>query len=137
MPLTIFHDDVIAGRLVPLLTEWGLQRLKINIAYPTRRHLPAKARCCDVRLVNIQARNLCVSRRPHKRTFPGDRFAASSGQSASRRSPKLTLHACCDSLRAASPERLRNVQGRRAVAMDGGNPPGTKGLQCKPLRNIV
>ncbi len=64
MPLTIFHDDVIAGRLVPLLTEWGLQRLKINIAYPTRRHLPAKERCCDVRVVNIQARNLCVRRRP-------------------------------------------------------------------------
>lgn len=44
-PMYIIHEDVIAGRLVPLLTEWELQRLTINIAYPTRRHLPAKVRC--------------------------------------------------------------------------------------------
>jgi DNA-binding transcriptional LysR family regulator len=44
-PMYIIHDDVVAGRLVPLLTEWELQRLTINIAYPTRRHLPAKVRC--------------------------------------------------------------------------------------------
>jgi DNA-binding transcriptional LysR family regulator len=44
-PMYIIHDDVVAGRLVPVLTEWELQRLTINIAYPTRRHLPAKVRC--------------------------------------------------------------------------------------------
>jgi len=44
-PMYIIHDDVVAGRLVLLLTEWELQRLTINIAYPTRRHLPAKVRC--------------------------------------------------------------------------------------------
>jgi DNA-binding transcriptional LysR family regulator len=44
-PLYIIHDDVVAGRLVPILQEWELQRLTINIAYPTRRHLPAKVRC--------------------------------------------------------------------------------------------
>ena len=44
-PMTIIHEDVVAGRLVPLLREWELQRLTINIAYPTRRHLPAKVRC--------------------------------------------------------------------------------------------
>ena len=44
-PMYIIHDDVIAGRLVPLLQEWELARLTINIAYPTRRHLPAKVRC--------------------------------------------------------------------------------------------
>ena len=44
-PMYIIHEDVVAGRLVPLLTDWGLQRLTINIAYPTRRHLPAKVRC--------------------------------------------------------------------------------------------
>ena len=44
-PMYIIHDDVVAGRLVPLLREWELQRLTINIAYPTRRHLPAKVRC--------------------------------------------------------------------------------------------
>ena len=44
-PLYIIHEDVVAGRLVPVLGEWELQRLTINIAYPTRRHLPAKVRC--------------------------------------------------------------------------------------------
>jgi DNA-binding transcriptional LysR family regulator len=44
-PMYIIHEDVIAGRLVPILQEWELQRLTINIAYPTRRHLPAKVRC--------------------------------------------------------------------------------------------
>jgi DNA-binding transcriptional LysR family regulator len=44
-PLYIIHDDIVAGRLVPVLQEWELQRLTINIAYPTRRHLPAKVRC--------------------------------------------------------------------------------------------
>jgi DNA-binding transcriptional LysR family regulator len=44
-PMYIIHDDVVAGRLVPILGEWELQRLTINVAYPTRRHLPAKVRC--------------------------------------------------------------------------------------------
>jgi DNA-binding transcriptional LysR family regulator len=44
-PMYIIHDDVVAGRLVPVLIEWELQRLTINIAYPTRRHRPAKVRC--------------------------------------------------------------------------------------------
>jgi DNA-binding transcriptional LysR family regulator len=41
----IVLDDVVEGRLVPLLKDWELPRLTINIAYPTRRHLPAKVRC--------------------------------------------------------------------------------------------
>ena len=44
-PMYIIHDDIVAGRLVPLLTEWELPRLTINVAYPTRRHLPVKVRC--------------------------------------------------------------------------------------------
>lgn len=44
-PMYIIHDDVVAGRLVPVLRDWELPRLTINIAYPTRRHLPAKVRC--------------------------------------------------------------------------------------------
>lgn len=43
-PMYIIHDDVVAGRLVPVLTDWELSRLTMNIAYPTRRHLPAKVR---------------------------------------------------------------------------------------------
>jgi DNA-binding transcriptional LysR family regulator len=45
LPMYIIHEDVVAGRLVPVLREWELPRLTINIAYPTRRHLPAKVRC--------------------------------------------------------------------------------------------
>ena len=44
-PMYIIHDDVLAGRLLPLLQDWELAPLTINIAYPTRRHLPAKVRC--------------------------------------------------------------------------------------------
>jgi DNA-binding transcriptional LysR family regulator len=43
-PMYIVLDDIEAGRLVPILQEWELPRLTINIAYPTRRHLPAKVR---------------------------------------------------------------------------------------------
>lgn len=44
-PTYILHDDLAAGRLVRLLGDWELQRLTINIAYPTRQHLAAKVRC--------------------------------------------------------------------------------------------
>lgn len=43
-PLYIVHDDIVAGRLVPVLTDWDLPRLTINLAYPSRRHQPAKIR---------------------------------------------------------------------------------------------
>jgi DNA-binding transcriptional LysR family regulator len=44
-PRYIIHDDIVAGRLVPVLTEWDLPRLTINLAYQSRQHLPAKVRC--------------------------------------------------------------------------------------------
>ncbi len=56
-PMYILHEDVVAGRLVPVLTEWELPRLVINIAYPTRRHLPAKVRCFVDFLVEQFERN--------------------------------------------------------------------------------
>ena len=56
-PMYIIHDDVVAGRLVPILQEWELARLTINIAYPTRRHLPAKVRCFVDYLVEQFAAN--------------------------------------------------------------------------------
>jgi DNA-binding transcriptional LysR family regulator len=43
-PNYIVYDDVVAGKLIPVLNEWDLPRLTINIAYPGRKHLPAKAR---------------------------------------------------------------------------------------------
>ena len=56
-PMYIVHEDVVAGRLVPVLQEWELARLVINVAYPTRRHLPAKVRCFVDFLVEVFQRN--------------------------------------------------------------------------------
>jgi hypothetical protein len=41
---------LVACRLVPVSQEWELQRLTINIAYPTRHHRPAKVRCLRTEL---------------------------------------------------------------------------------------
>jgi len=43
-PTYILYDDIVAGRLVPLLDDWDLPRLTINLAYPSRKHLSAKVR---------------------------------------------------------------------------------------------
>jgi DNA-binding transcriptional LysR family regulator len=43
-PAYIVYDDMVAGRLVPLLDDWDLPRLTINLAYPSRKHLSAKVR---------------------------------------------------------------------------------------------
>ncbi len=43
-PTYIVHDDVVQGRLAPVLDDWDLPRLTINIAYPSRKHLSAKVR---------------------------------------------------------------------------------------------
>ncbi|AZG09744.1 LysR family transcriptional regulator [Pigmentiphaga sp. H8] len=43
-PMYAVYDDLCEGRLVPLLEDWELPLLSINIAYQTRKHLPAKVR---------------------------------------------------------------------------------------------
>jgi DNA-binding transcriptional LysR family regulator len=43
-PSYIVYDDIVAGRLVPVLEDWDLPRLQINIAYPSRKHVSAKVR---------------------------------------------------------------------------------------------
>jgi len=43
-PTYIIYDDIVAGRLVPLLDDWDLPRLTINLAYASRKHLSAKVR---------------------------------------------------------------------------------------------
>jgi len=43
-PKYILYDDLVAGRLIPVLDDWDLPRLTINIAFQTRAHLPAKVR---------------------------------------------------------------------------------------------
>lgn len=41
---SLIYDDIEAGLLTPIMNEWDLPRLTINIAYRTRKHLPAKVR---------------------------------------------------------------------------------------------
>lgn len=43
-PVYIVHDDIVAGRLIPIVNDWDLPRLKINIAYPNRQYVPSKVR---------------------------------------------------------------------------------------------
>jgi DNA-binding transcriptional LysR family regulator len=43
-PSYIVYSDIVAGRLVPVLDDWDLPRLTINLAYPSRKHLSAKVR---------------------------------------------------------------------------------------------
>lgn len=43
-PKYIIYDDIAAGRLVPVLNDWDLPRLTINVAFQTRTHMPAKVR---------------------------------------------------------------------------------------------
>jgi DNA-binding transcriptional LysR family regulator len=41
---SLIYDDVEEGRLIPIMQEWLLPKLTINIAYRSRKHLPAKVR---------------------------------------------------------------------------------------------
>jgi DNA-binding transcriptional LysR family regulator len=43
-PTYILYDDIVAGRLVPVVDAWDLPRLTVNLAYPSRKHLSAKVR---------------------------------------------------------------------------------------------
>ncbi len=43
-PAYIVYDDMVAGRLVPLLDDGDLPRLTVNLAYPSRKHRSAKVR---------------------------------------------------------------------------------------------
>ncbi|TWC63147.1 LysR family transcriptional regulator [Pseudomonas sp. SJZ103] len=43
-PTYVIHNDIVAGRLVPVLADWSLPRLAINLVYTSRQHLPAKTR---------------------------------------------------------------------------------------------
>lgn len=51
-PLYIVHGDITAGRLVPVLTDWDLPRLTVNLAYQSRRNQPAKIRVFSEFMVN-------------------------------------------------------------------------------------
>ncbi len=43
-PVYITYDDMAGGRLIPILSDWDLPRMTINIAFPSRPSVTAKAR---------------------------------------------------------------------------------------------
>ncbi|WP_372028409.1 LysR substrate-binding domain-containing protein [Pseudomonas kurunegalensis] len=43
-PMYIIYDDLISGRLVPVLDDWHLPKLTINIAFQDKRYMPARTR---------------------------------------------------------------------------------------------
>ncbi|CAE6870604.1 HTH-type transcriptional regulator DmlR [Paraburkholderia aspalathi] len=43
-PKYVIYDDLVSGRLIPVLDDWDLPRLVINLAYPFRKFVPAKVR---------------------------------------------------------------------------------------------
>lgn len=43
-PKYIIYDALESGRLVPVLTDWELPRLTMNIAFQTRAYMPTKVR---------------------------------------------------------------------------------------------
>ncbi|MAM09395.1 MAG: LysR family transcriptional regulator [Rhizobiaceae bacterium] len=43
-PAYVVHDDLAAGRLVPVLSDWSLPMLTMNVVFPSRTHLPARTR---------------------------------------------------------------------------------------------
>jgi DNA-binding transcriptional LysR family regulator len=51
-PLYIVQSDIAAGKLVPVLTDWDLPLLTMNVAYQNRVRLPAKIRVFSDFLVN-------------------------------------------------------------------------------------
>ncbi|MGN6095160.1 MAG: LysR family transcriptional regulator [Bosea sp. (in: a-proteobacteria)] len=51
-PLYIVQDDIKAGRLTPVLLDWQLPMLTMNIAYQNRERLPAKIRVFNEFLVS-------------------------------------------------------------------------------------
>lgn len=56
-PSYIVYDDIVAGRLVPILNDWDLPRLQVNLAYPSRKHLSVKVRSFIDFMVDEFARN--------------------------------------------------------------------------------
>ncbi len=56
-PLYIAQADIDAGHLIPVLTDWQLPMLTMNIAYQNRQRLPVKIRAFNDFLVNYVRRS--------------------------------------------------------------------------------
>lgn len=43
-PMYVIYDDLVADRLIPVMTDWKLPPMSVNIVYQHRRLVPAKTR---------------------------------------------------------------------------------------------
>ena len=43
-PMYVIYQDIVAGRLIPVLSQWRLPELTSNIAFQTRHYMPIKNR---------------------------------------------------------------------------------------------
>jgi DNA-binding transcriptional LysR family regulator len=43
-PKYVIYDDIVAGRLIPVLDDWHLPQLWINIAFQNRQYMAARSR---------------------------------------------------------------------------------------------
>ncbi|CAI0844470.1 MAG TPA: LysR family transcriptional regulator [Serratia grimesii] len=51
-PTYVIHEDLQSGRLIPVLSDWELPKLAVNMVYTSRLHLPAKTRVFIDFLIN-------------------------------------------------------------------------------------
>jgi DNA-binding transcriptional LysR family regulator len=57
-PLYIIQQDIAAGRLVPVMREWTLPVLTMNVAYQNRERVPMKIRVfTDFLIRQVRARS--------------------------------------------------------------------------------
>jgi DNA-binding transcriptional LysR family regulator len=75
-PMYVIYDDLVAGRLIPLLIDWELPRLLISLVYPHRRLVPAKTRAFIDFLVEDFQRKDYERRWESMVSGPADRIAS-------------------------------------------------------------
>ncbi len=76
LPSYLAGSDIARGKLVPLLTDYRLPEIEINVVYPSRRHLPAKVRTFIDHLVEH------FSQTPAGASGCADSLAAAVGKAA-------------------------------------------------------
>lgn len=60
-PTWLFADEIHDGRLACLLEAWPIEAVPVNIVYPARRHLPARARVFIDYVADAFLRDPCLN----------------------------------------------------------------------------
>lgn len=87
LPAYILHEDLCSGALVPLLEDWDLPCLTINLAYASRRHVPAKVRCFIAYISEAFEREGLEARWLARYPVPGPQVVAAQAGLAHNASP--------------------------------------------------